>query len=191
MVHGCAMDPNLMRSPGSQIHLQKRRLCIALPDAPPGFRMSAAPTDSGHAFAVHRMSANGQFDDPGILLRASTHQSEVCFPNGAFLELAGQLIEGILGSGHNQYAGGVLVQPVNDTWTRFFGGQLREPVKKRIDHGPGSMTGSRMDHDARRLVQNYHRLVQIQDVQGNGFRFEPERLGGGMLTWIRSPGRIR
>jgi hypothetical protein len=68
------------------------------------------------------------------------------------------------GLGHHHQTGGVLVQAVHDTGARHID-DVRHVVQQGVEQGAISVTGSRVHHQARRLVDHQDVVVFIDDVQ--------------------------
>ncbi len=155
---------NLVRAAGLQHHPQQRVLAKALRHPVVRYRLTAALADR-HARAilavptdrrVHRAAG----DDLPL------HQRQVLAVYLARRELLHQALVRRQRAGHQQQAGGVLVQTMHDAGPRHIG-QARIVVQQRVHERAYRIAGARMHHQAGRLVHHQQVGVLVNDVERN------------------------
>ena len=116
-----------------------------------------------HALALLAVATNRGIDFATGGYHAD-HDAFVDPADAAALQLCDQLRLRLNGLGHHHKAGGVLVQAVHDTRTRHID-NVRHVVQQGVEQGAIGMTGSRMHHQARRLVDHQDIVVFIDDIE--------------------------
>ena len=100
----------------------------------------------------------------------------------------GETLVGLVGLGHDQQAGRILVQTMDDSGAAH-AANARQAVAamgdERIDEGAGFMARRRVDHEAGRLVDDDEVLVLENDRERNVLAL---RLGGGGLGHVDRDG---
>jgi hypothetical protein len=171
MAHGGAVDTDLMRSARAYLHIQQCNAFQDLSNVPLRFRRSASWAHGRHFLPINRVPTHRRFHHPRRFLRPAVDQGKVVFPNLSLFELPGQSIIGKFTFCHDQRAGGVLVQAVDNAragrgphgpngWT---------PMKKAIDKGTRGVSRGGMNDHPRWFV--YHQDMGILKQNGKRDRF--------------------
>src|SRR5207302_354446 len=115
-------------------------------------------------------------------------------------QLAGELAVSPVGAGRNDQARGAPVQPVDDARARLAARRRPDaaPPQKRVDKGPGEVTGGRVHHHPRGLVDDQQVLVLVEHRQRDLLRSRAKVGGRGQAelyniarpNLVGGPGRI-
>ena len=134
---------------------------------------SLAFGQDGHQHAVPRVAADVGGDGALVLLHDAPHQGTVAATGGLQQELVAQGGLGIGRFGHDQQAGRVLVDAVDEAHVRVVGivaGIVLQVPGDGVDQRAVPVAVAGMHHEARRLVDHQHVVVLIDDVQGDVLR---------------------
>ena len=118
-----------------------------------------------HALAHAAVATDGGVD----LATGSDHAHHDAFvdtADRALLQLVHQVGLRLQGLGHDHQTGGVLVQAVDDAGT-WHVDDVGHVMQQGVEQGTAGMAGSRVHHQARRLVDDQDLIVFIDDVQRN------------------------
>src|SRR5690554_3029846 len=117
-----------------------------------------------HAHWHSRIPADGQ---PYLAIRADVpvHQGEIFATDAAVLQLAYQMGLRPVVPGYDQEPRGILVQTMHDPGARYHG-ELGKPIKQAIKQGAGPISGARMRHQARQLVDHNPVGAGLYDPEG-------------------------
>lgn len=133
----------------------------------------------GELFADDGVHADGSVDDVGVELQLTFDDGDVGFLDGAAFELHGEAPMCFVGFGDEHDAGGVLVEPVNDTGSE--GVAAAAEVVGVVGEGIGERTGLRtvsgVADDIGGFVDREHVLVFVNDFEGDVFRDDFPRFG--------------
>ena len=161
------VQANLMGSAGLELDLQIGVAAKALDqpvvgDRPPPVRAHR------HAEPVGAMPADGLIHGPASGHDAGTH-GEVLALDAARHELARKRSLRLQGSGHDQQAAGVLVEPMDDPGARQLP-RARIQTEQRILQRVGGIPGPRMHHQAGGLVHHEHVAILMDQGERNVLR---------------------
>jgi hypothetical protein len=177
MPDGGEMYANLMRSPGTDSHFNKREVSKTLQH--PVFRpcRPSAGKPRGHPRAAYRVAGYGLLDAPRVILHISVHQSQIeflYFPPG---ELGGKGLMRSVVLCHKKYSAGEAIQTVNDARPVLAtdAREVAEPVQQSVYECSPVQSRPGMDGHARRLVDRNDIPVLIQNRQRDFFRFRTQR----------------
>ena len=123
----------------------------------------------GDPFSLPGMSSQGGFDDPLQRAHLPMNERDVSFSDPTGLELRRQVIMGPGVFRHHHDARGILVQAMDDSWPDY-PVDLREipAVKEQgIYKGAGINSRTRVNHQARGLVDDDDPWILVEDIQGD------------------------
>ena len=148
------MDADLVGPARLDIHLQQGGNPVALADAPDGHGGPAPAALRGHPLAVRRVPSHGGLDPSAVRLRIPVNEGLVGLLHLMALELPGQPPVGLVGFGHHQQSGGLLVETVDDPGAQHAADprEIAAVVQQGVDERPARMAGGRMDDHPRRFV---------------------------------------
>jgi hypothetical protein len=108
------VNPDLVSSPGLQTQAQKRGALESPLEREMRTSLAGVQSPDRHARADAGIAPDGGLDRPRACRRTTLNQSQVLAldPSGGKRGLQSRV--GLLGAGHDEQPGGVLVQPVND-----------------------------------------------------------------------------
>ena len=180
-----------MGTPGEDAHIQQRG-GPASGQHPPAGQGIPSLRVHGHFLAVRFAAAQGQSHLAGVLLHDALHQGTVMlfhFPGG---QLPAEFPMGKVVLGHQQQAGGILVQPVDNPRADLPANARKavQVIQQGIDQGALLIARGGMHHHAAGLHHHGQVLILIQDFQVNILRLwtglpgrrlqqRQERAGGG------------
>ena len=178
---GGGVNADLVGASGEKFELQKAGAGPGADDFPVRAG-GAALGPHRHFLAMDGVPADRALPGSDLSLGASENQGEVGLLGFPVLELAAEFPVGGVRLGRHEDAGGFQVQPVDDAGAvgSASGGELAGAV---VEQGGGQgargATGTRVDGQTGRFVQNDDIGVLVQDVQRDGFGFDVSRRGGG------------
>ena len=115
------MNSDLMRAPCFDIHLSQGDLLpvqkACFQNTVVGYGRFAVALHHSHFLPVDGMAADQVGDGPCQLPRHAPNQRHISLVRGVFREGRSQFEEGVRRLGHDEAAGGIFIQPVNDTGT--------------------------------------------------------------------------
>ncbi len=160
------VNANLMGAAGLQLDLEQRGAIEALTDCEFCLRRLPRLHAPTKALAVHRM-ATEEGGEPSPFVRLAVDQRQIDFPHQSRLECGLQRQQGALVLRYHQTAGGVLVQPMNQTRTEppADPGQVPNPMKQRIDQRARAVARARVDHHPGLLVEDEQITILVKDLQ--------------------------
>lgn len=162
VVDVCHMDPDLMCAAGLEPNGEQ---CVGVePLQDPVVGHCRAPSrNHGHPGALQRMAPNGGIDC-STRNQYTLDQGLVLPVDAAPLELIHKRLVGRQRLGHHQESAGILVEPVHDSGPRYQG-ELREAMQEGVLQGAVRISGGRMHHQSRRLVDHEKLIVLEQNIQ--------------------------
>jgi len=173
MPQTCQVDPNLMGAPGFQPtgELGNAVTCIvpcALAHVMGHGRLGCNRAIDAHAHGHLRITTD-RLIDFARRQRATVHQGHVFTSHGSRLQLPNEVGLRRLRARHDQQAGGILVQPVDDTGTGDMS-QFGKTVKQTVEQGALPVASARMGDQACRLIDNDPVRTFLHHVECNGLR---------------------
>ena len=156
------VNANLVRTPGFQTAAHMRMGTIASDHTIMRDRL-AAGVAYRHALAIHRMAIDRRIDMPARGHHAHGHRLVLALDR-ALGQIGDQFRVRGEGLGHDQNAGGVLVQPVHDARARQRG-QRCVVVNQRVLKRAVRVAGAGMHYQPGRLVEHQDGLVFVDDVE--------------------------
>jgi len=144
-----------------------------------------------HFFAVDGMAADGLVDFAARLGRDAPHQCEIFLAGGAAGELRDERGVGGFVLGHDQNAGGVFVEAVDDSGAQLAADALQvgAVVQEGVDQGVAGVAGGWVDDEPGGFVDDEEVVVFVKDSQrdigggkgggGGGGGGEEECVAGG------------
>ncbi|OQC26575.1 MAG: hypothetical protein BWX70_02328 [Verrucomicrobia bacterium ADurb.Bin070] len=156
-------------------------------------RLPPVGAHHGHAFAVHRMTADQPAYSTRLARRRAVRQRLVLLGDAPGLKQPHQPGHRRIVLCDNQQPGGLFVQPVHDARTLHAAdpAEVAAMVKQRIDQGAVRMPRRRMHHQSGRLVEHQQVTVLVKDVERDRLRLRHRRQRRGHLDLERLPGRHR
>ena len=115
------------------------------------------------------MSAQSDVDDIGVEVHGAVHNGKISFFGVAMFELMGQTPMGGIGFGHDDDAGGVAVQAMNDTGTEgvIDMGERITVIDKTIDKGAAGIAARRVNDKIRLFVDDQNLIVLVENIEGD------------------------
>ena len=164
------MDADLVGAAGFKLALDEGDVAEPFHHSVVGDGMFALFTvgEDGHYEAVARVAAHVPDDGAFVLFEVAPHEGAVLAVNGVVEEVGGQLDLRLLRLGHDQNAGGVLVDTVQQQWLDLFAILIFLSLKmigEGIDERAVVVTESRVHHHAGRLVDDDEVIVLVHDVE--------------------------
>ena len=160
------VNANLMGAAGLQLDFEQRGTIKALTDCE--FCLGRLPRlhTPTKALAVHRMAAE-EGGEPSPFARLAVDQRQINFPHRSRLECRLQRQQGALVLRYCQTAGGVLVQPMNQTGAEPPADPCQVPnaMKQRIDQRARAVAGARVDHHPGLLVEDEQIAILVKNLQ--------------------------
>ena len=111
------MYPDLMGPAGFWMHSQQRVRPEVLLGVVYGCRGTAPAREHRYTLAMLGIAPERRLDPPRGRRRPPVHQREILFFDAAILKLRLKILMRLIVLGHHNYARGVLVQSMNDTWS--------------------------------------------------------------------------
>ena len=178
-----AVHADLVGAARVELEAQQGVIAQTFDHLPVGAGVTAAViTDDGILLAVDRVAADGADNRPGIGCRLTVHHRQVLAAGDALLDLDLQPHQCLLALGHDDAAGGVLVETVHDAGTHLTAdaGQVRAMVQQAVDQGAVLVARCRMHGEAGGLVEHNQMGVLKQHIQGHRLGQQVlQRLGRG------------
>ena len=165
-----AVDPDLVGAAGVELEAHQRVIAEALDQAPVG--AGVAPRFIGHhrvLLAVGRVAADGAHHRALLRRRHPMDHGQVLARGDPFLDLHLQLHQGLLALGHDDAAGGVLIEPVDDARAHLTAnaGQVGAMEQQAIHQGAVPVARGGMDRETGRLVEHDQVAVLKQHIEGD------------------------
>jgi hypothetical protein len=116
---------------------------------------------------MHGIAADGLGDGAFIGGEFAVSEGDVDLLHLADSELRGKMAMGSVVARDQDDAASEAIQPVDDAGAKMaaYGRKLLEAMQHRINEGSGVLTGARMDHHPRRLIDRDDIGVLIQDIE--------------------------
>lgn len=178
------MNPDLMGSTGMDSDPEQCCPIKFFYDRPSGIGIPGASTPRGHLFSFDRMPADGELNAATRGCGVAVNQGKVFLFDGPVFELPGEMLMGHVVLGHEQNAGGILVEPVNNARPDPSADpsgirQVRAMKEKSVDQGASGMPRGRMDHQPRRFVHHDEMPVFVKNTKIHRFGKISDRFGLG------------
>jgi len=194
---GGGVDTDLVGAPGEKFYFQQGGPGPRGDDFPVGPGRTALGAHS-HFLAVDGVAPDRAFPGTHLAFGPTQHNSEIGFLGFPVLELAAEFAVGGIGFCGDEDSGSFQIKPVDDAGALgpSAGGEAaRAVVQQGGGEGTRRPTGTGMDGDARRFVQDNNVGVLVQDLEGDGFRFHVPRgrmgnpdgdggAGGKEVAWL-------
>ena len=194
---GGGVDPDLVGAAGQKFQLQEGGSEPGADDFPVGAGRPSLGT-YGHFLAVDGVSADGTFPRPHLTFGAAQNKGEVGLLGLPILELAAEFAVGGIAFGGHENSGSFEIKPVDDAGPvgSAAGGKLSGAVVEQGGgEGTGGSSGTGVNGQSGRFVQDNHIGVLMQNVQRNGFGFhmaghrmgdadDDFRSGGQQGAWL-------
>lgn len=168
------MHADLMRSAGQGLDAQVRGVIEALQDAIAGECFSSLGGGGDHLFSVLAAAGDMRLDESAFFGRRSDDNSAVFLVNRAGLELLCEPVVCHIVLSHDDAAGGVLIQPVNNAGAKRMpaSGKLSAVGEQRVDKGVRRITCCWVHDETRGFVDHDEVIVFVKDVEGDVLGFE-------------------
>ena len=138
----------------------------------------AAAGDHRHSLPVLDVTADGRLDAGRRIGHLTHHDRPVATAHHPLLQLAGERAMRLVIARDNDQAGGVAVEPVDDT--RPLRPADRRPSRtageQSVNQRAGGMAGSGMHDEARRLIDDDQVVILVKHTEVHRFGLEPARL---------------
>jgi len=170
------MHADLVGAPGFEPARDERGGGKPLERRVVGHRRPAARCDR-NPLPVDRVPPDRFGNDSLVPPDPAADQRQVRPDDRMRLELGGERSLRLVGLGHHQQPGGVLVEPVHDPGPDGPAdpGQVRNSGQERVHEGPRGVPGRRMYSQSGGLVHDEQIRILVDDVERNRFRLEPGR----------------
>jgi hypothetical protein len=134
-----------------------------------------------HPLAIPRITPDRLLHDPPLRFRRPVDESEILLSHLIRVPGLGKAPVGHVVLGHDHDSAGVLIEPVHDAGTDLSAdpAEAVEMEKESVDQGGVAMSGSRMNDESRRLLDDCEILILIKDMEGKLLRLDAGGLGVG------------
>ena len=171
--------------------LEKRRLLKHLANREVGDGLTPS-LDDRHRCPVGGVTSDGLVNRAFSVWGNPLHNRQVAALDAAGLEGLREAAVNNVRLGDDEEPRGVLIEPVDDAGALDAADSRKlaaAVVKKCGDHGALTVSGTGMNHHARRLVHHEKVLVLKTDIKRNILGFEAVRLGRGNFNFEPRAGR--
>ena len=160
------MHADLMRTPGQNMHVQKRRVFQVFQQRPLRHRLATGGVHS-HALAVLCAAGDGLFHPPGRLAHAPVHHGQIMLFHRARAQLVAQALMRQVVFGHHEKAAGILVQPVHDAGPLHpaNAAEILHVIEQGVDQRAAFIARGGMHHHAARLDHHGQVRILIEDFK--------------------------
>ena len=162
------MHADLVRAAGLEAAAQVRILPVARDDLPVRHGLAAVLLRNGHALAVARVAADGRIDRAAVLAEAAADDALIGAAQRVVAELGGKAPVGKVVLRHDEQAGRVAVDAVDDAGAALAahaGQAVAAVIEQGVDERAVLVPGGRVDDEALRLIDDEHVPVLIDDIE--------------------------
>ena len=160
---------DLMGPASADADVEQREGLVALPHAPLGERGAALGLRRLHFETHDHAATDGLVDEARVGFHRAVHQRDVMLFDGAVAKLLLQLAVYFVVARHQQHAGRVTVEPMDDAGALIAAHRAQGLVamKERVHQGAGVYARTFMYRHAGLLVDGHHARVFVKHVERN------------------------
>ena len=162
------VDADLVGAAGFELAADVGIAPVAFDDLPVGHGVPGIALGDAHFLPVGGVPPDGGIHGAGVLPEGAADNALIGSGHGVVLELGGQPGVGVVVFRYGQQAGGILVDPVDDSGAKLAvdaGEVVPQRVHKPVDQGVVLVSRRRVNHQTLGLVDDQHVLVLVDDVQ--------------------------